>query len=298
MNGRIYDPLLGRFLSPDMYVQAPDFTQSHNRYSYCLNNPLMFTDPSGWMSAAELEGIRDYVWNVEDGIPLGSDIGYGSQRGGGGNPNDGAWKSYTESLASGYTGSYYKFRDNYIQQFYSHDYNGTMTFKYTIQGKNYNEDKTTYVVARVETITVNIAQKGEGSNRWEGYETVNHYGHISKFPTEALEGIVHLSLTQTAQTVRMVGSEAKVAKLIGNIGKVAKYTGVAGELVVIGANGYNVWTNPTSENVARAGISGLAIGVNALNLVVPGLGLGLSLGITAIDAAGGFDWLYDSFKKE
>ena len=43
----MYDPLLGRFLSPDNFVQMPDFTQSYNRYAYCLNNPLKFTDPSG-----------------------------------------------------------------------------------------------------------------------------------------------------------------------------------------------------------------------------------------------------------
>ncbi len=47
MNGRLYDPVVGRFLSPDPFVQAPGFTQSYNRYSYCLNNPLKFTDPSG-----------------------------------------------------------------------------------------------------------------------------------------------------------------------------------------------------------------------------------------------------------
>lgn len=47
MNGRIYDPMLGRFLSPDPYVQLPDFSQSFNRYAYCLNNPLIYTDPSG-----------------------------------------------------------------------------------------------------------------------------------------------------------------------------------------------------------------------------------------------------------
>ncbi|MDR1543945.1 MAG: RHS repeat-associated core domain-containing protein [Prevotellaceae bacterium] len=47
MNGRIYDPVLARFLSPDPYVQAPDFTQSFNRYAYCLNNPFKYTDPSG-----------------------------------------------------------------------------------------------------------------------------------------------------------------------------------------------------------------------------------------------------------
>ncbi|MFW5872655.1 MAG: RHS repeat domain-containing protein [bacterium] len=47
MNGRVYDPILGRFLSPDNYVQLPDYSQSLNRYSYCLNNPLIYTDPSG-----------------------------------------------------------------------------------------------------------------------------------------------------------------------------------------------------------------------------------------------------------
>ena len=57
MNGRLYDPILGRFLSPDNYVQTPDFSQNYNRYSYCLNNPLKYTDPSG-----ELFGIDDLVW--------------------------------------------------------------------------------------------------------------------------------------------------------------------------------------------------------------------------------------------
>lgn len=47
MNARLYDPYTGCFLSPDPYIQLPDFTQSLNRYSYCLNNPLRFTDRNG-----------------------------------------------------------------------------------------------------------------------------------------------------------------------------------------------------------------------------------------------------------
>jgi RHS repeat-associated protein len=47
MNGRVYDPVLARFLSPDPYTQAPDDLQNYNGYSYVLNRPLLLTDPSG-----------------------------------------------------------------------------------------------------------------------------------------------------------------------------------------------------------------------------------------------------------
>jgi RHS repeat-associated protein len=47
MNGRIYDPQLRRFLSPDNYVQDTENTQNYNRFGYVYNNPLLYTDPSG-----------------------------------------------------------------------------------------------------------------------------------------------------------------------------------------------------------------------------------------------------------
>lgn len=60
MNGRMYDPVIGRFFSPDNYVQG-GMTQSYNRYSYCQNNPLIYTDPDGekwwhWALAELLTG--------------------------------------------------------------------------------------------------------------------------------------------------------------------------------------------------------------------------------------------------
>jgi RHS repeat-associated protein len=48
MNGRVQDSRLGRFLSADPYVTDPSDTQSFNRYSYVLNNPLTYVDPSGF----------------------------------------------------------------------------------------------------------------------------------------------------------------------------------------------------------------------------------------------------------
>jgi RHS repeat-associated protein len=54
MNGRVYDPLIGRFMSADPFIQAPGNLQSYNRYAYVMNNPLNLTDPSGysWLSRA------------------------------------------------------------------------------------------------------------------------------------------------------------------------------------------------------------------------------------------------------
>jgi RHS repeat-associated protein len=47
MNGRVYDPVLGMFISCDNFVQSPTQSQNFNRYSYCFGNPLKYTDPDG-----------------------------------------------------------------------------------------------------------------------------------------------------------------------------------------------------------------------------------------------------------
>ena len=67
MNARLYDPLYGRFLSPDPFVQTPDFSQNFNRYSYALNNPLKYTDEDG----------EFFTWSISgSGIQLGVNFGY------------------------------------------------------------------------------------------------------------------------------------------------------------------------------------------------------------------------------
>ncbi len=70
MNGRLYDPVIARFFSPDNFVQVPNFTQSYNRYSYCLNNPLQYVDPSGenltfpWYR--DILGIVHWIGSADD----------------------------------------------------------------------------------------------------------------------------------------------------------------------------------------------------------------------------------------
>jgi len=80
MNGRMYDANLGRFLSPDNYIQDPFNTQSYNRYGYVLNNPLKYVDPSG-------------EWLRIVGAIIGAWIGGSKANGGNLNPLQWDWTS-------------------------------------------------------------------------------------------------------------------------------------------------------------------------------------------------------------
>jgi hypothetical protein len=91
MNGRLYDPVVGRFLSADNYVQMPGFSQSFNRYSYALNNPLVYTDPDGEFIFTALAVLTGQLWALP--ITIGADFGAvtGGIRGAQ-DPNVGFWK--------------------------------------------------------------------------------------------------------------------------------------------------------------------------------------------------------------
>ena len=60
MNGRVYDPELGRFLSADIVVQDVTNLQAWNAYSYVLNNPLSMTDPTGFFFKAIFKAIGNF----------------------------------------------------------------------------------------------------------------------------------------------------------------------------------------------------------------------------------------------
>jgi hypothetical protein len=76
MNGRIYDPVLGRFMSGDPYVDSSVDSQSLNRYSYVSNNPLGYTDPSGYFKLKDaLKIIATVAVAVVAGVYLGPIIG-------------------------------------------------------------------------------------------------------------------------------------------------------------------------------------------------------------------------------
>ncbi|MDP2237042.1 MAG: RHS repeat-associated core domain-containing protein [Bacteroidales bacterium] len=123
MNGRVYDPFLARFLSPDPFVQAPNYSQNYNRYSYAFNNPLKYIDPSGYnnirldentTAIPYIAGSSGYLnnWNyITSGIGPGSgnhwsdqnrsewgNFMLGNSRSFDGMYGQGAWNSFYTSM--------------------------------------------------------------------------------------------------------------------------------------------------------------------------------------------------------
>ena len=74
MDGRLYDPIIGRFLSVDNIIQQPDNPHSYNPYSYCFNNPLKYTDPYGefaWFKNLLLGAVGFVSGYIGNGIATG-----------------------------------------------------------------------------------------------------------------------------------------------------------------------------------------------------------------------------------
>ena len=77
MNGRVYDPKIARFLSPDPYITDPNDTQSYNSYSYVHNNPMNHHDPSGYIvdTLADIGFIAYDLYSIVDNYLSGNDEG-------------------------------------------------------------------------------------------------------------------------------------------------------------------------------------------------------------------------------
>ena len=92
MGGRVYDPITARFLSPDPFVQSPDNLQNLNRYSYVLNNPLSYTDPSGFFFKSIGKWIKNN-WKQVVAIGVGIAISF---------IVPGSWTIFAQAFASGF----------------------------------------------------------------------------------------------------------------------------------------------------------------------------------------------------
>ncbi len=93
MNGRMYDPIQGRMLSPDNYVATPFGTQGYNRYTYANNNPLSYVDPDGNFPIIAAAIIGGFIKGMQyDMSGKGSFLG-------------GFWRGALLGAAGGYAGT-------------------------------------------------------------------------------------------------------------------------------------------------------------------------------------------------
>jgi len=96
MNGRVYDPILARFLSPDPFIQLPASPQNYNRFSYTLNNPLKYTDPDGeWVIT-----VLTMLANMYISTSAANDWQFNPTKWDWGSPK--TWVSLAQSGVSGY----------------------------------------------------------------------------------------------------------------------------------------------------------------------------------------------------
>ncbi|WP_326981923.1 RHS repeat-associated core domain-containing protein [Chryseobacterium sp. MYb264] len=89
MNGRLYDPLLRRFLSADENIQDPFNTQIYNKYGYVMNNPLIYADPNG-----------EFVWIIV-GAVIGAYVTGVKANNGSWDPTKWNWKGTWTQIAAG-----------------------------------------------------------------------------------------------------------------------------------------------------------------------------------------------------
>ncbi|MDR1153694.1 MAG: hypothetical protein LBL04_03205 [Bacteroidales bacterium] len=244
MNGRMYDPVVGRFLSPDPYVQDPEFSQSFNRYSYCWNNPLIYTDPTG-----EVFGIDDAIFIVAMAYFSGMQANFWHAANNGGNPfnpGDWNWKSpwtYT-SIAAGAFSAYAQTLQHceYMidlgtgeKFFYSHNGDGVVNIlNYGHWVDNHTAFKVSQTVIRdvalggvdnIQKIATSAHVAHQGSNIIAARQHQSRHEQIMSNPTvQKMHGkqaeFLYGEAAMFVYSFLPVGGAA--AKALGGISKIAK----------------------------------------------------------------------------
>jgi len=104
MNGRLYDPLLRRFLNADENIQDPYNTQNYNKYGYVMNNPLMYNDPNGEFIFAIFAALPIFWGTVATGALIGAAIGAASYMLNAAFSGNWSWGGFLKSISFGAIG--------------------------------------------------------------------------------------------------------------------------------------------------------------------------------------------------
>jgi len=272
MNGRVYDPLTAQFLSPDPFVQSPDNWVNYNRYGYCLNNPLIYSDPSGYVNEASS------AWRIsEDG---------------------GTWADYSSAMIYGHSGSSGGNYGGGGGGWYNNNYGAPMDYYYK-NGSYYNEhgDQVTYNEVKNNYILPNAwlyATGDAAGNVFSSYvhgddytkRALNNIGISVQDAINALPNSLGIMVSLSQEFVKinpckfpittMNGTEVMMTtdQLIGGLELASKYTlygGIGIEAILALSGNVDAQQNFGSDtmiSIALFTISAAGCGVPALILTV------------------------------
>ena len=305
MNGRMYDPVIGRVLSPDRYVQAPGYTQSYNRYSYCFNNPLRFTDPGGWyvmLSNGHKVGNDFNDWGVSNSADH-------NMPGSGGHWSDGNRSVF---------GNYMLMGANVFQSYYGvsrNDYNKYLVPNYQLLPKdshnvemNPNGERGLWATQRTTNLSYTYITSPNGAAKMTAASTpaeilpdifIVFSGQGGNDLTNLiLNGLNLLAYTiDTRQLPEMAKIDALGPKYLKGVSSASKWcfrigVGTSAVIGFISVANYFSITNPTWGDNAQ-----LTVGITSsvLSAIPVTTYLGVSLGL--IDVAGGFDGWYNDWNN-
>ncbi len=171
---RYYDAALGRFIQPDKVVSNPSNPQAWNRYSYVLNNPLKYSDPTGYAEAltdlglyfATVQGFDssgyNYAFNaisplVDGGLTGANQSVSGSKTGGLSLVYQGGLSSF------GYDGTFQSFSDSGVGQIASDLEKGGQTVERLNSG-NIEKGFEVATQANAEGLTINAVGHSYGGD--------------------------------------------------------------------------------------------------------------------------------------
>jgi len=305
MNGRIFDPEISRFLSPDPIVQNPYNLLNYNRYSYCLNNPLKFTDPSGYDYQKIME---DYYRDQQNAIPPTEF--FNNYPGGWGNniahKASNFYKNYQlyqEAKLNGYKGNFDQFQSELYKQIQVPLSAGSQrTFTWHTWSGGWRIENGNIFIVRGDRIDHSITLEsdvepsgGKGSEESQWVEALGVAGYIShgmigsaaslnaketyKFGQRMLNGTVKSAAQLTAENAEVMEG-------------IAKGFNIAGGTIGAGVNTYKAINEYSYGETGWATFHGsvalsYAVGI-ALTIVCPECGYGeyLLISTMAADIAG------------
>ncbi|HQL01413.1 MAG TPA: RHS repeat-associated core domain-containing protein [Smithellaceae bacterium] len=277
---RLYDPVIGRFISADSIVPYPFNPQSLNRYSYCRNNPMIYVDPSGHFD------IQMY---------------YGDEPAGGFDP------TYSSDFNA-------DFSQSYTEGFYNTVAVNNSTFSGGPSNTGFTQNSLSHIAPGSnndqggESSVSNSSQVGPANSvvgQVAGVVTAKAGVYNSVLTGEARELQKHGNFkidgrdkiykktfygNQRAVTSKEVVKNAKAAQ--ASLAKFGKFAGVTLSVVSVVSGTYEANQDGWSDRAcAKLTANILITGVG----LVPVVGPAMSFGLTIANSVGAFDPIYNSF---